>query len=373
MLFYKDINVYQAAKERIRGIFDRHKDVPVVVSFSGGKDSTVVLNITKEIMDERSIKKIPVFWLDQEIESPFTVEYIRRVKKLPWVELYWVQSEYPKYNAHIGSWEYAWPRGKEWLREKEDGNPYIDFDLTDYKKFSNEYDFFLSKIFGNYVTIGGLHVDESPTRRMSLLAKAGDFCPFTPSYGGVNGIYYPLFDWQVYDIWFYIFSNRLDYCKHYDYMFSKKPLKNCRVGSFWNEQSHEDLNNMKEVAPYWYDKVLRRLKGANTTYHSHEFLAQFVRGLPPYFKTWEEYCVYLIENLTVEEFHKKMIAKYKSSREKLLRLCDGSKDLENMVEENLGRAVAFCAIKQDHELHVVDHKMFALRKEIKVKQDGNKK
>lgn len=373
MIFYKaDKNVYQAAKERIHGVFDRHTDVPVTVSFSGGKDSTVVLNITHEVMQERGISKIPVFWLDQEIESPFVVDYIRRIKELPWVELYWVQSEYPKYNSHIGKWEHAWPKDGEWLREKEPGNPYTDFDTSDYDKFSSEYNFFLTKIFGDYVTIGGLHIDESPTRRMALLKKAEDFCPFINEKRG-GGIYYPLFDWGVYDIWYYIFSNRLDYCKEYNYMFARKRLQQCRVGSFWNEQSHRDLIAMKEVCPAWYDKVSKRMRGVNTTYHSHEFLTQFVQDLPPYFKTWNEYVLYLIDNITAEEFHVPMAKKYESARKKFLPMCNGDKELEEHVEKALGVTVAVCAVKQDHGLNVLDHKDFALLKYIKNKtENGNK-
>ena len=63
MIFYGEKNVYEAAKDRIRRIFDTYTDRPIIVSFSGGKDSTVILNITKEIMDERGISKIPVFGL----------------------------------------------------------------------------------------------------------------------------------------------------------------------------------------------------------------------------------------------------------------------------------------------------------------------
>lgn len=366
MIFYSEKNVYEAAKERIKGIFERHKDVPIVVSFSGGKDSTVVLNVTKEVMDELGIKKIPVFWLDQEIESPHVVEYMHKIQKLPWVDLYWVQSEFPKYNAHLGKWDNCWPKDGTPMREKEPNNPYVDFDLADYKKYSTEYGFFLHKIFGDYVTIGGLHIDESTTRRTSLLKKVNDVssCPFTGDLGG--GIYYPLFDWSVKDIWCYIFRNRLDYCKLYNYMFAFMPLEKCRVGSFWHEQSHTAIKLMKEISPYFYDKVANRLGGVSTTNQTYELLISFIKGLPPYFQTWQEYVEYLIENIMPMEFREKMIKRYNQSRNRFLPLVE-SEDKKSYVEERLGHAAAVCVVKMDHGMRHLANVDFILNKEVSCK------
>ena len=58
------------------------------MTMSGGKDSTVVLNLAHEVMKEMGIEKIPVLFLDQEAETPMTIEYIRYIMHLPWVEPY---------------------------------------------------------------------------------------------------------------------------------------------------------------------------------------------------------------------------------------------------------------------------------------------
>lgn len=366
MLFYSEKNVYEAAKARIRRIFETHTDVPIVVSFSGGKDSTVVLNVTKEVMDELGVKSIPVFWLDQEIEAPHVVEYMRRIQALPWVDLHWVQSEFPKYNAHQGKWDKAWPKGGKWLREKEQNNPHTDFDLSDYEKSNTEYDFFLSKMFGNgYVTIGGLHIDESMTRRVSLLKKVENVesCPATKDKHGM--IYYPLFDWSVKDIWAYIFKNRLDYCKLYNYMFAFMPLENCRVGSYWHEQSHKAIKLMKEISPYFYDNVSERLGGISSTTQSYELLCSFVKDVPPYFSSWGEYSEYLIDNLVKEEFKMPMKKRLKTSRDRFMKESKGNQEIIDVVEERLGRAAAVCVIKQDYTMRHLDNVDFTLNKIIK--------
>ena len=84
MIFYSDKNVYEAALERFRYIFrEFYGKRKIVVTMSGGKDSTVVLNLAHEVMKEMGIEKIPVLFLDQEAETPMTIEYIRYIMHLP--------------------------------------------------------------------------------------------------------------------------------------------------------------------------------------------------------------------------------------------------------------------------------------------------
>ena len=348
MIFYSDKNVYQAAKGRIHRIFDEYENkCPIVVSCSFGKDSTVILNIVKEVMDERCIKKIPLFWLDQELEAPMVVEHARKIYSLPWVEQVWVQSEFPRFNAHNGTNDMVFGKDKEWLREKEPNNPYTDFDLTDYKKYASEYNFFLHKIFGEYVTIGGLHIDESPMRRLALLRNLGN-CPFKQDKGGK--IFYPIFDFTVYDIWYYIFSNRISYCKLYNYMFSQMKLTACRVGSFWNPQCQPMLKIIKEIDPKFYDKLQKRIKGINSSLHSFSELSDYVSSLPPYFSSWEEYVSYLIENIGVEGYKKQMYNTYKATLNRRLKEIKGNRELEELVNKKIGISAARCVIKEDKDM-----------------------
>ena len=62
---YQDKNVYEAAKERIKFVFENFEKV--YVSFSGGKDSSVVLNLALDYMREhREKRKLGILFLDLE-------------------------------------------------------------------------------------------------------------------------------------------------------------------------------------------------------------------------------------------------------------------------------------------------------------------
>src|SRR5690348_3538806 len=115
MRSYLKQNVYEAAKDRIRFLLDEFPTVGV--SFSGGKDSTVIFGLMLEL----STKKFPVLFLDQEAEWNSTVDLMRKVMAHPMVDPYWVQCPIKIFNATSGTdeWLMCWEEGKEWVREKE--------------------------------------------------------------------------------------------------------------------------------------------------------------------------------------------------------------------------------------------------------------
>lgn len=60
---YKSVNVYDAAMERYRFVFDNFDRI--YLSFSGGKDSGVMLNLALKYMRDNNItKKIGLMILD---------------------------------------------------------------------------------------------------------------------------------------------------------------------------------------------------------------------------------------------------------------------------------------------------------------------
>ena len=354
MIFYGKKNVYEAAKDRIRYLFDEFKDRPICVGFSGGKDSTVILYLVKEIMDERGIKKIPLFFLDQELEAPQVVEYVRETMHLPWVEPYWIQSYFQEWNSSLGDWFNVWGPGEQWAREKEPDS-YHDIVPDKINEFNKVLDSFQRAVFGDdYICLGGLHIDESPMRRLGLLR---DKCYKDITWGKNSGVnygkghgivFYPIFDWSVYDVWYYIFSNKIPYCKLYNYYFTKKRLQSCRVSSFIHENSIQGLKEIKEIAPAFYEAALRRVKNVNTTVQSYSSLRGYVEKLPPYFKDWDEYVSYCANHIIEkEENAKQIIRRYTTEVNKWRERFAGDMELTEKANEYIGRAAMHCILAED--------------------------
>ena len=80
-------------------IFDGHDDV--IVSMSGGKDSTVLFRMALMVAQERGRLPLKVFWLDQEAEWQATVDYMQHIMELPEVTPYWYQIPFELSLIHI--------------------------------------------------------------------------------------------------------------------------------------------------------------------------------------------------------------------------------------------------------------------------------
>ena len=108
MKIYMNENVYEAAINRFNRIFDEFKNV--CVNFSGGKDSTVCLEIAYAIAKQRNRLPLNVMFIDQEIEWEHTIDYARRVMNRPGIRPIWLQMPMKIFNAtnHDEEWLWCW-------------------------------------------------------------------------------------------------------------------------------------------------------------------------------------------------------------------------------------------------------------------------
>ena len=84
------VNVYEASKQRIDFIFKNFKKI--YLSFSGGKDSGVMLNLVIDYMKENSIKeKIGLMVMDNEANYNHSLDFMHRIiqSNIEYLDVYW--------------------------------------------------------------------------------------------------------------------------------------------------------------------------------------------------------------------------------------------------------------------------------------------
>ena len=74
---YLGQNVYEAFQERLRFIFEEFDNI--YISFSGGKDSGLLLNLVMDYQQKYAPhKRVGVFHQDFEAQYTVTTEYVER-------------------------------------------------------------------------------------------------------------------------------------------------------------------------------------------------------------------------------------------------------------------------------------------------------
>lgn len=312
MKIYQSINVYDAAIERIRRIFNEFENV--VVNFSGGKDSTICLNLAIIVAKELGRLPVNVIFLDQEAEWEVNITYVRKVMNMPEVNPYWLQVPFRLFNASSNTeqWLNCWGVGETWIRDKENNSIHDNVFGTD--RFADMLSKAKDKIFKgqSYAAIGGVRCEESPARYLGLTS----FATYKDITWGLKEnpkkkqyMFYPIYDWSYTDVWKAIHDNGWDYCGLYDlmYQYGIDTMK-MRVSSVIHETALKSLFFMQEVEPDTWRKITARISGINTVMTlKDDFFTP--KELPYMFKDWKEYRDHLLENLITDEHARDNIKK----------------------------------------------------------------
>lgn len=299
-----DTNVFEAAVERMRWLFDEF-DNDITVSSSGGKDSTIVVELAALVANERGVK-FDVWWLDQECEFASTVDYQRYLAyEREEINFRWYQIPFKLENATNLTDQYlnVWGPGEEWVRDKEPNS------ITE-NVYGEEYWYNLLASISSHDTTGctidGMRAEESPARRLLMMGtpmykwttwSSVDCAPGherDPSWHRWR--FHPIYDWSYRDVWKAIHEHGWRYNEHYNHLFQRGvPVKNMRVSNYHHDQALSSLHWLQEVEPDTWEAATRRLEGIST--YGHLKGDQYPKSLPYMFASWEEYMVHLIENL----------------------------------------------------------------------------
>lgn len=316
---YLDKDVYEALKERLKFIFEEFDNI--YVSFSGGKDSGLLLNLVLDFQRENyPDKKIGVFHQDFEAQYTVTSQYVERTfeRIKDEVEPYWVCLPMATRTA-LSSYEmywYPWDDKKKdsWVRQMPDKEYVINLEnnpITTYKYRMHQEN--LAKQFGRWyrmshdnkktVCLLGLRADESLQRYSGFLNKKYGYkgeCWISKQFKDV-WCASPLFDWSTEDVWHANYLFGYDYNRLYD-LYYKAGLKvsQMRVASPFNDYSKDSLNLYRVIDPEIWVKLVGRVRGANFANIYGRTKAMGYRNVTlPQGHTWKSYTMFLLDTLPV--------------------------------------------------------------------------
>lgn len=318
-LYDKSKNVYEASLERIEFIFNNFEKI--YVSFSGGKDSGVMLNLVIDYMRRHKItNKVGIMILDNEANYEYSLKFMHSIleKNLDLLDVYWccLPITLPcTVSSYATEWQCWGERDKErWIRPmpKQEYIVHMKNHKFDFFEEDMNYDEFWDK-FGEWYSEGkatacliGIRTDESLNRFRAIMNdKKSTFkgMAWTKQKTDRNKKLfncYPIYDWSTEDIWIANEKFSWEYNELYD-IFWKAGLSihQMRVASPFMSESKSSLNLYRVIDPHVWVTLCARVQGAN-------FVATYGKQINynsfklPEGHTWKSFTKFLLNTLPKE-------------------------------------------------------------------------
>ncbi|AZF90731.1 IbrA [Streptococcus phage CHPC877] len=306
--------VYDLAMERIKLIFDEFDHV--YISFSGGKDSGVMLNLALKYLKDNNInRKVTLMHLDYEAQYEMTTEYVQKMEQeyADYLNVYHVCVPFKVHTctSMFQSYWRPWEEDKRdiWVRELPD-NAMVAADFDFYQE--NMWDYEFQEKLSTWIhekekvqktaVLVGIRTQES-LHRWRAIHKERDTLYNGLKYSKLisENVYnfYPIYDWKTEDIWVANAKFGFEYNKLYDlYYQAGVPIDSMRVASPFLSEGQESLKLYKVIEPHTWGKLVSRVNGVNFTgLYGGTTALGWRKITKPDTMTWKEYMEFLLDTL----------------------------------------------------------------------------
>jgi predicted phosphoadenosine phosphosulfate sulfurtransferase len=306
-------SVLDASRNRIAKAFDMFERL--YVSFSGGKDSSVMLHLVMDEAKKRN-RKVGVLIIDLEAQYSDTIRHLEEMvdEYKDHIELHWFCGELLLRNA-VSNYQPRWvcwdeTKKDQWIREK----PSLASDLSQYDFYVPKMEFEeLMVIFGEWYSQGkttgafvGIRADESLHRYRAIVSRKDGLMmrdqKWTTKVSKCLYNVYPIYDWRTEDIW--VYHGKFPDRKHnrvYDQMTKAGvPLSNQRLCQPYGDDQRRGLWLYHILEPQTWYKLVSRVNGANSgSLYINETgnMTGYNKITKPDGHTWKSFCNLLLSTM----------------------------------------------------------------------------
>ncbi len=315
----------RAAEDRVKFTFDKFERI--YLSFSAGKDSTILLHLTAAEARKRS-RKFGLLFIDLEAQYRNTIEHAQKCFDMyaDCIEPFWcclpihLRNAVSVYETHWICWDEA--RKESWVREMPD-HACTEFPFAHH---GMEFEEFVPN-FGEWYSQGkataclvGIRSDESLNRFRTIALDNKEMIDghkwttrVLPNKGNVFNVY-PIYDWRTEDVWTYHARNpELPYNHLYDLMQKAGlTISQMRICQPYGDDQRKGLWLFHLIEPETWARVVARVNGANSGAMYVQFSGNIMgnrRINKPKGHTWRSFATLLINSMpprTKEHYENKV-------------------------------------------------------------------
>ena len=314
---YTDKDVLTASIERIEKVLKTFDNV--YFSFSGGKDSSVMLQLANKVA-RRIRKKFDVLFIDLEAQYEATINHVNELKSLSNIRDFYNLALPIALRNSVSVLQPKWicwdEKSKDlWVRDlpKDSinihNNPIKDFRIgEEFEELILQFAKWYQEEKGGICGCGvAIRTNESLNRFRTVAKKINKIMykdivwTTRMKYKEYLDVYnfYPIYDFTAEDIWGCVSKFNFKFNKVYEMLYKDGlSIHQQRLCQPYGDDQRNGLNQFKKIEPQTWEKVLNRVNGVNfgNIYCRTTALGNLKTSKPD-FMTWQEYTVFLLESI----------------------------------------------------------------------------